>query len=260
MPDDDHVLRAGDAAPLTGTGPSNLTLRVASAVVLAPVALATAYWGGWPFLVFWALAAIGILWEWIGLVVKQVPPRQLPRVSATGLTDDRRFWVAGGLIYAAAAFFGPVLLRRDADLGFIALLFLFAVVWATDIAAYFTGRALGGPFLWPRVSPKKTWSGALGGIAGAIAAGITVAYAAGIGNLAAIGALGLLLSVLSQAGDLFESAIKRRFAAKEASGLIPGHGGVMDRLDGFLVAAFAAAAIGILRQGLDAPAHGLLLW
>ena len=95
---------------------------------------------------------------------------------------------------------------------------------------------------------------------GAIAAGVAVAYAAGIGNLAAIGALGLLLSVLSQAGDLFESAVKRRFAAKEASGLIPGHGGVMDRLDGFLVAAFAAAAIGMLRQGLDAPAHGLLLW
>jgi phosphatidate cytidylyltransferase len=164
------------------------------------------------------------------------------------------------VIYAAAACFGPVLLRRDAELGFIALLFLFAVVWATDIAAYFTGRVLGGPFLWPRVSPKKTWSGALGGIAGAIAAGVAVAYAGGIGNLVAIGALALLLSVLSQAGDLFESAVKRRFAAKEASGLIPGHGGVMDRLDGFMVAAFVAATIGILRQGLDAPAHGLLLW
>jgi phosphatidate cytidylyltransferase len=139
-------------------------------------------------------------------------------------------------------------------------MFLFAVVWATDILAYFTGRAFGGPLLWARVSPKKTWSGALGGLIGAGAAGIAVAYGSGIGNLAAIATLALLLSVLSQAGDLFESAVKRRFAAKDASGLIPGHGGVMDRLDGFMVAALAAAVIGIVRQGFDAPAHGLLLW
>jgi phosphatidate cytidylyltransferase len=255
LPDDDHALRAAHASPLTGAGPkggpSNLTLRVASAAVLVPLAVASAYWGGWPFVVFWALAAIGILWEWIGLVVKRTGP---------SLTADGRVWAAGGVVYAAVAFFGPVLLRRDAELGFTALLFLFAVVWATDILAYFTGRAFGGALLWPRVSPKKTWSGALGGVAGAIAAGIAVAAAGGIGNLAAIAVLSLLLSVLSQAGDMFESAVKRHFAAKDASGLIPGHGGVMDRLDGFMVAAFAAAAIGILRQGFDAPAHGLLLW
>ena len=192
------------AAPLTGTGPSNLTLRVASAAVLAPVAVATAYWGGWPFIAFWALAAIGIFWEWIELVLKHAPAGHLPRAIVASLMDDRRLWMAGGLAYAGAAFFGPVLLRRDTEFGFTALVFLFAVVWATDILAYFTGRAVGGPLLWARVSPKKTWSGALGGLIGAIAAGIAIAYGSGIGSLAAIAILALLLSVLSQAGDLFE--------------------------------------------------------
>lgn len=246
MPDNDHAVRAGEASPVTVAGAGNLTLRVASAAVLAPVALAAAYWGGWPFVMFWAAAAIGILWEWMGLVVKHA--------------GSNLMWAAGGVLYAGAAFFGPVVLRQDAGLGFTAVLFLFAVVWATDILAYFTGRVVGGPLLWPQASPKKTWSGALGGMLGAIAAAVAVAYAGGIGNLAAIAAVGLLLSVLSQAGDLFESAVKRRFAAKDASGLIPGHGGVMDRLDGFMVATFAAAAIGVARQGFNAPAHGLLLW
>ena len=122
------------------------------------------------------------------------------------------------------------------------------------------GRAIGGPLLWPRVSPNKTWSGAIGGLLGGVAAGVAVAYASGIGKLAVAGVMALVLSVLAQAGDLFESAVKRRFGAKDASHLIPGHGGVMDRLDGFLVAAFAALLIGMLRQGLAAPGRGLLVW
>jgi phosphatidate cytidylyltransferase len=239
-----------DAAPHAGL--TNLGLRVASAAVLAPLAVALAYWGGLPFVAFWALAALGILWEWIWLVLRPAPDARL--------TSGRWLWIATGVLYAAVAFFGPVVLRRDNQLGVAAMLFLFAVVWATDIVAYFVGRAVGGPLLWPRVSPKKTWSGAIGGVVGAIAAGLAVALLAGIGNPAAIATLALLLSAVSQAGDLFESAVKRRFAAKDASALIPGHGGVMDRLDGFLAAAFAAALIGILRQGFDAPAHGLLLW
>ena len=89
---------------------------------------------------------------------------------------------------------------------------------------------------------------------------VAVAYASGVRFAAAAGLMALLLSILAQAGDLFESAVKRRFGAKDASRLIPGHGGVMDRLDGFLVAAFAALLIGIVRQGMDAPARGFLLW
>jgi phosphatidate cytidylyltransferase len=154
----------------------------------------------------------------------------------------------------------PALLRLDPGWGLTALLFLFATVWITDIFAFLCGRAIGGPLLWPRVSPKKTWSGAIGGLAGGVAAGVLVAYASGIGKLGMAGVVALLLSVLAQAGDLFESAVKRRFGAKDASRFIPGHGGLMDRLDGFLFAAFAALIIGILRQGTAAPARGFLLW
>ena len=169
-------------------------------------------------------------------------------------------WAAGGIIYAGALLLAPALLRGDPDWGLTALLFLFANVWITDIFAYFCGRAIGGPLLWPKVSPKKTWSGAVGGLVGGVAASVAVAYASGIGRLGIVGVMALVLSVLAQAGDLFESAVKRRFGAKDASHLIPGHGGLMDRLDGFLVAALAALLIGMIRQGTAAPARGLLIW
>lgn len=276
---------------------SNLVQRVASAAVLVPVALAFIYWGGWPFLLLCAAAAAGILWEWTRLVTGPADSRVLvPGVSAlalafllTGLGEPgaaagiivigavlaaaamaawpRRFparnpiaWGAGGILYAGIAFFGPAALREDDRMGLIAVLFLAATVWSTDIFAYCTGRTLGGPLLWPRVSPNKTWAGVVGGLVGGVAAGTMLAYASGVGRLTVVGVIALLLSALTQAGDLFESAVKRRFGAKDASTLIPGHGGLMDRLDGFLVAAFVALLIGIVRQGADAPAQGLLQW
>ena len=112
----------------------------------------------------------------------------------------------------------------------------------------------------PAVSPNKTWSGALGGSAAAIVVGLIVAVAAGIGALGAIALLSLGLSIASQIGDLVESALKRRFGAKDAGHLIPGHGGLMDRLDGFLTAALAAALVGAARGGIDEAARGLLVW
>jgi phosphatidate cytidylyltransferase len=154
----------------------------------------------------------------------------------------------------------PVLLRSDPRLGFAAIIFLFVIVWFTDITAYFVGRAIGGPKLMPRVSPNKTWSGAVGGTLAAVIGGVAVAQWAGIDGLVAAAVIALLLSVISQAGDLLESAIKRRFAAKDASQLIPGHGGLMDRLDGFVAAAFAGALIGLAHGGFDAPARGLMVW
>lgn len=284
------------AGPSGGSGARNLTLRTLSAVVLAPVVLLLAYAGGWLFLALCAVAAGGILWEWIHLIADRGGPRvlavglaallaafvltgagqPLAAVSAiaagavlAGAVGTRSFgatvrngglWAAGGALYAGIAFLSPALLRRDPQWGFIGLLFLFATVWATDIFAFLCGRAVGGPLLWPSVSPNKTWAGAIGGLAGGIAAAGAVAYASGVRFAAAAGLMGLLLSILAQAGDLFESAVKRRFGAKDASRLIPGHGGLMDRLDGFLVAAFAALLIGIARQGMDAPARGFLLW
>jgi phosphatidate cytidylyltransferase len=140
------------------------------------------------------------------------------------------------------------------------MIFLFAVVWATDVAAYFAGRLIGGAKLCPAISPNKTWSGALAGVLAGTAAGVAVAVFGGIHPIAPIIIVSLLLSVAAQFGDLFESALKRRFGVKDASHAIPGHGGLMDRLDGFIAAALAAALIGLARGGIDGAAGGFLLW
>jgi len=268
---------------------SELTLRVVSSAVLAPLAVALAYVGGWPFLVFWAIAACGIFWEWRAILRDPGPtPKGLGEcavavagASATagrfgaaavflGLgiaaeaviatTAQFRLWAAAGVLYAGGMLIACVLLRSDVQYGFVAIVLLFAVVWTTDIVAYFVGRMVGGPKLWTRVSPKKTWSGAIGGLAGAIVASLVVAHYAHLANSLAVAALALVLSVASQAGDLFESAFKRRFGVKDAGHVIPGHGGIMDRLDGFLAAVVVAAVIGVARGGLEAPARGLLAW
>lgn len=280
-------------------GARNLAWRAGSAVVLAPLALLCAYVGGWIFLLLCLMAAGGILWEWTRLVSRGSDPRVLAPGLATLLaamvlvginqpgagvaaialgaaiagavvvatpppSAGRSFpiWAVGGVFYAGAAFIGPALLRQNGagKIGFTALLFLFATVWINDIFSYFIGRAIGGPLLWPRLSPRKTWSGAVGGLAGGVVAGTLVAYANGFNRLAVLAVIAVMLSILAQAGDLLESAVKRRFGAKDSSGLIPGHGGLMDRLDGFLVAALAALVLGIIHHGTDAPAAGLLVW
>jgi phosphatidate cytidylyltransferase len=142
----------------------------------------------------------------------------------------------------------------------LAILFLFSVVWATDILAYFVGRAIGGPKLAASISPNKTWSGAVGGTIAAVVAGLVIISAFGGTATVALGLIALVLSIVSQGGDLFESRLKRVCDVKDSSALIPGHGGVMDRLDGFIVAAAAAVLIGVVRAGESAPAHGLIAW
>ena len=287
MNDTDPVSGPGVA----GTASHNLLLRIASALVMAPIAIAAAYYNGWSFVLFWGVAAVTVLWEWTVLVAGN---GQRLLVSAGGsaiaiaaLVDrlhhpivavllvglgafataifaarERRGWIIAGTGYAGMMLLAPVVLRDDADpyYGFLAIILLFAVVWTTDIFAYFAGRAIGGPKLWPAVSPKKTWSGAIAGTLGAMLAGIVVArLSAGLSE-SAVALVSILLSILSQLGDLLESFIKRRFGAKDASHLIPGHGGAMDRLDGFWAAAIAGCLIGLIRGGFDAPARGLLLW
>ena len=238
-----------EPAEATAPAQGNLVLRIASSLVLAPLALIVAYLGGVYFAVFWVLAASIVLWEWARLVVHA-------KLRGFALVD----WLAAGIGYAAVLLFAPLILRRDPELGLVAILFLFAVVWTTDIAAYFAGRAFGGPKLWPAVSPKKTWSGALGGTLGGIAAGVVTVKLMGVSVTPILVLVACFLSVVAQAGDLLESAFKRHFGAKDAGQLIPGHGGLMDRLDGFLTAATAAAMVGLIRGGLEAPARGLLLW
>jgi phosphatidate cytidylyltransferase len=281
-----------DPAKLSGAiAPRNreLMLRICSALVLVPLAIGTAYLGGWPFAVFWGLAAIGVFWEWnalvagtarrsivlvggAALVVSLVLAAGGRLLAASGAVivigmgilwiapPRQRGWVAGGVPYAGAIGIAPIVLRSDSEDGFVAVLFLFAIVWTTDIVAYFVGRMIGGPKLFPRASPKKTWSGAIGGLAGAVLAAVAVGAAAGLSRLFAIALVAAILSVAAQVGDLFESLLKRKFGAKDSSHLIPGHGGLMDRLDGFVFAAAVAALIGILRGGVAAPARGLLVW
>ena len=241
------------------------------------------------FLVFWAVAAVGVLWEWDTLVCGRDRNRVLfvgvaallaggasmyfgwltgaVAIVALGIgavaivaPKDRRGWCASGALYAAALLMAPVLLRGDMTHGFAAIIFLFVIVWLTDSVAYFTGRALGGPKLMAQVSPNKTWSGAIGGTIAAVLGGTAVAWQFGMGASLAVATVALVLSIVSQIGDLLESAVKRQFSAKDASSLIPGHGGLMDRLDGFLTAAAAAALIGLIHGGVGAPARGLMVW
>jgi phosphatidate cytidylyltransferase len=279
----DHPLRA-----LRPRG-NELALRVCSALVLVPLAIGTAYVGGWPFAVFWGLAALGVLWEWcslvapadrrsallagaaalvlaLALVVSGLPLAAvivlaMGTLAAAALAPaERRIWVAGGIPYAGALGVAPVVLRADSADGFLAILFLFAIVWTTDIVAYFVGRAVGGPKLMPQVSPKKTWSGALGGTVAAIVVALAFAKVAALPGWFALAMLAVVLSVFAQGGDLFESFLKRRFGAKDSSHLIPGHGGLMDRLDGFVTAGVAAALLALARGGFEAPGRGLLSW
>jgi phosphatidate cytidylyltransferase len=238
---------------------SNLTLRIISSSVMAPVTIGVTWFGGVPFVLFWVVAASIVLWEWSRLVTgAKGPPRSYG--SFAGGYGVFAGWMVAGLGYAGVLLLGPIVLRRDPALGLTAMLFLFAVVWATDIAAYFAGRAIGGPKLLAAVSPNKTWSGAAGGTFGGVAAGLLVCKFAGLDLAPMLVLVTLVLSVASQAGDLVESAIKRHFGAKDASQIIPGHGGLMDRLDGFLTAVLAAVMVGMARGGLDGAAQGLLVW
>jgi phosphatidate cytidylyltransferase len=275
----------------------NFLRRTASAAVLAPLAILAAFLGSWVFTAVCAITAAVVFWEWsvlvaraagwrilgpglAALVIAAILTQEAMPYAAVGIvvlgavtvavvsaalpaahrSDGSSRWPAAGVIYAGIVLICPIVLRSDPELGVAALLFLFATVWATDIFAYLVGRALGGPLLWRRVSPKKTWAGAIGGLAGGIAAGAAVAYASvGTQPLVAV-VLALILSIAAQFGDLLESWVKRRFGAKDASTLIPGHGGVMDRVDGLMLAALAAVLIGALRMGMAASARGLLLW
>lgn len=259
-----------------GRKPSTeLIKRTISAAFLICAALFVAWQGGELFGAFWALAAIAICWEWLRMAdVKTFAPRfcavivasvalgllsAIPHLSTgwaflalipifafssaatfLGRTERDRRWIAFGILYAGVIAFFPSYIREIPGNGWSNIVWVFAVVWGTDIAAYFVGRSLGGPKLWPRVSPNKTWSGFCGGLAAGTLAGIAVVLfldnGTGLMSWRQVGIFSAIASILSQGGDLAESALKRHFGVKDSSFLIPGHGGVMDRLDGFWAA------------------------
>jgi len=217
---------------------ADLRLRALSAAVLAPLALACLWLGGLAFAALLLAAAIGMTIEWTQMV-------RAGRGSAAVL--------AAGMAYVLLAPAALFWLRADPAVGRANVLFLLVLVWASDIGAYAAGRAIGGPRLAPGISPGKTVSGAIGGLAAAMLVGTIAAAAASTGIVIAA-VLAAILGMVAQAGDLAESYAKRRFGVKDSGRLIPGHGGLLDRVDALLAVALAAAVLALI------DGRGVVLW
>lgn len=274
--------RAGGALSLLSRWP-DLRKRTLSAALLIPAALLCIWLGAEAWAALIAVAVALLAWEWVrlcGFSVAQLPGLAVPvLVLAAGalaleaawtwalgllvlgfiglwaagrppgeVHPGPGFWLAFGVPYIGLAGLALIHLRGDAAVGRANVLFLFLVVWASDIGAYLAGRRFGGPKLAPAISPNKTWSGALGGLASAMLAGLLAAKVMEPGDfpLGRVLLVAALLGLLAQAGDLFESWVKRRFHVKDSSALIPGHGGLLDRLDAVLSTAPAAALFSLL--------------
>jgi phosphatidate cytidylyltransferase len=271
-------------------GLADLLPRLASAIVLMAAALVSVWQGGLVFDLIWLGAALAVGCEWQHLIAAPHPRVRFLLVGlglvlsayfagkawfgiacaalagcglalALAAGPGRRIWAFGGMVYAGLLLVSVGALHGSPDYGARSIVWLFATVWGTDVFAYFGGRLIGGAKLWPKVSPSKTWSGTLTGVfAGALIGAAIGAH--GLGGPARglpLFALGLAAATVSQGGDMFESWVKRCFGVKDSSGLIPGHGGFMDRLDGFIAAAVFAALVGASR-GLASIAAGLFDW
>lgn len=271
-------------------GLTDLLPRLVSALVLMAAALGSVWLGGHVFDLIWLGAALAVGYEWQQLIGALHPRLRFlliglglvltayfalrgwfgfagASLAACGLAaafaagPGRRIWAFAGMIYAASLFAAVAALHGSADYGARSIIWLFAIVWGTDVFAYFGGRLIGGAKLWPKVSPSKTWSGTMTGIFAGALLGVMGGSdgLSGPAQSLALFALGLAAAAISQAGDIFESWVKRHFGVKDSSALIPGHGGFMDRLDGFIAASVFAALVGALR-GRSSIAAGLFDW
>jgi len=260
---------------LTRPEPSALRRRVLSGLVLAPLPIA-AVWFGSPWLpLLTALAACVMAWEWrllcgggrfgpvggafVGVVLAAVAAAAANTFNlafavavagaavvfafARARRDAEPKWLAAGVLWLALPCICLLWLAHPQNGGRATLLWLLAVVWATDIGAYAAGRTFGGPRLAPRWSPRKTWAGLVGGIVCAGIAGGATAGWLGMSPTFPLAALSAALAIVEQFGDVAESLAKRRFGVKDSSNLIPGHGGLLDRLDGFLAVVPAVALL-----------------
>jgi phosphatidate cytidylyltransferase len=261
----------------------DLRVRIVSAAVLAPLALGCIWIGGAAFALLLALIAAGLAYEWLGLCGRPglgaaVPFAALPAsvlvaatghaaaalmllgvatlvasVLARGVSPSRP--LAFGIPYLGVAAVGLVWLRLPAGSGGANVIVLLLIVWASDIGAYAAGRAIGGPRLAPSISPGKTWSGAAGGLFAAAVTGLAASAVLGSGPVSWRPAgFAVLVGLVGQLGDLFESRLKRHFGVKDSGHLIPGHGGLLDRLDGMLTAAPLAALLALM------VGPGVVLW
>jgi phosphatidate cytidylyltransferase len=264
-----------------------LIKRVVSGAVIGAVAFAMTYWSPAAFAVLMAIIAVAMSWEWGRMVRGPMPDTAfivhiLAILLAAGLSasDMAGLGIAAtivGAIAVAALAFGagnaqlssagvaytglPIValgwLRGDEPLGFLAALLVLIIVIVTDVGAYIVGRTAGGPKLWPSISPNKTWSGLIGGVCAAAIAGALFSWLSGTGSPRWLMSLGFITGLIAQGGDLMESALKRHFNLKDSGDLIPGHGGVLDRMDGIVTASVAAALIAFAIDAY-APARALL--
>ena len=277
---------ADDTPPKENSAVPELTRRIIAAAVMLPIAVAAVWFGSWIFAVL-VIVVTGIAYvEWqmitmghrdfsaiaLGLAAAMLagvammlalPLGALLVMLLAALAAwllQRDLYAPGGIVYALAPLIALIALRMDANSGLAAVFFVLTVVWATDTGAYFAGRLIGGPKLWPRVSPKKTWAGLIGGMICAAAVGLAAARLTGEAPAAVLALLGAALAVVAQAGDFLESALKRRFGVKDSGAIIPGHGGVMDRVDGIVTASCAAALLGAAHGGAANVGSGLMMW
>lgn len=260
---------------------SGMRLRVLSAIVLALPALVAVYVGFPAFDVVFALAALVMVWEWDRLcgaarrdiatwifgasvliaVMFSIADRPslalwsvlagfaAHYIVARGLKRKSPLLAACGTVYIAIPLVALLWLRHDAVYGMVSIFWLLAVVWATDTGALFSGRAIGGPKLAPSISPNKTWSGFVGGVVSAVCVSLIAGAWFGVSGLIHLAALGAILSVTSQLGDLLESGVKRYLKVKDSGDIIPGHGGIFDRVDGLLLAAPMLAVVYLMAGG-----------
>lgn len=252
--------------------------RVASAVVLGPASMALVVAGGHAFAIFIAAFAAAMAWEWVRMSDRAAPPRAFATATGTAVgaallaAQDAYgwtvFWICAGAVGALAdrwprgraieAVFGVVYiagaaavlvsLRGGSNGGLESVVFLLAVVWAADIFAYLAGSWIGGPKLLPAASPNKTWAGLVAGLTFGVGAGLALADWVGVSADRAI-AVAAPTAVAAVAGDLLMSLAKRRFGVKDAGSLIPGHGGVLDRVDALMLATLFAGAWALLAPG-----------
>lgn len=204
---------------------SGLLPRIISAVVLIPPVIWAIYMGSPYFDIMIGLGVLILCWEWYAMC------------------GPKPVWLLAGIFYIGAPCYALIYIREDIDFGYETVLWIFVLVWATDILAYIAGRTFGGPKLAPSISPNKTWSGLIGGMSGAAIAGTITALAFDHGSVIPLALISAALGAFSQGGDLLESWVKRKFGKKDAGSLIPGHGGLFDRVDGLLAASIAVAAI-----------------
>jgi phosphatidate cytidylyltransferase len=269
---------------------ADLGVRVASAAVLIPLVLADVWFGGVWFEIFVGLLFVLVAREWVAIVHggNDVQFALHAAAALAGALLPLQIGIAGAVYVVAALaliaaihavlvggagpwkFFGvayagfpPIafeVLRQGGSMGLKAIIWVMVVVWCADTLAYAAGRTFGGPKLAPRISPNKTWSGLLGAVVGAAIAALVFQSVTGAGPFLATAAVAAALAIVEQGGDLFKSAMKRAHGVKDSGGLIPGHGGVIDRIDGLIAVALAAAILGVWRAGQADAAAGLLIW